>query len=138
MHIYRGCSLIGLGLMAAVVVSQPVSAQDMDYNKALQLYLQVLRGEKKLADLTPQEQQQVLIMHRVMSRGGDDSGSSECRDARERARSAAEDLASRAGRLKSCAENTDYSDDCSSEFRRVKSAFSDYESAVSEVSSDCD
>lgn len=64
------------------------------------------------------------------------------------------DLEYRAKKLQSCAGYSDFTDDCYSEFqkvkrehldevcygdyRRVKSAFSYYESAVSEVSSYCD
>ena len=63
---------------------------------------------------------------------------SDCEDARSNAESAASDLASYSRRLQRCADNGDFSDDCSSEFRRVRSAHGDYESAVSEVSSYCD
>ena len=63
---------------------------------------------------------------------------SDCEDARTTAESAASDLASYSKRLQRCAENGDYSDDCSSEFRRVRSSHSDYESAVSEVLSYCE
>jgi cysteine synthase len=54
------------------------------------------------------------------------------------AESAAGELSSAANRLKSCAENQDYDDDCSSEMHRAKSAHSDYESAVSDVDDECD
>ncbi len=67
----------------------------------------------------------------------------------------ASDLEYRAKKLQSCAGWNDYTDDCSSEFRKVKreysnldvcyreyrktkSAFSDYESAVSEISYSCE
>jgi len=63
---------------------------------------------------------------------------SDCGDARSSAESAAIDLADYSRRLQRCAEAGDYSDDCSSEFRRVRSSHSDYESAVSEVSSYCE
>lgn len=64
--------------------------------------------------------------------------SSDCSDARDSARSAASDLVDYARRLQRCAGNGDFTDDCSTEFRRVVSTQSDYESAVSEVSSYCD
>jgi len=63
--------------------------------------------------------------------------SSDCTDARDNAESAASDLGGYARRLQQCAESEDFGDDCSTEFRRVKSAYSDYESAVSDVSSYC-
>lgn len=61
----------------------------------------------------------------------------ECRDAIDVADAAAGDLASYSRRLQRCAESGDYSNDCSSEFRRVKSAYSDYETASSNVTSEC-
>jgi hypothetical protein len=61
-----------------------------------------------------------------------------CAEAKEEAESAADDLESAARQLMSCASSDDFSDDCFSEFLRVQSAHSDYDSAVSEVSSECD
>ena len=113
-------------------------SQDFNYQKNYQLYQQVVHGEKKLENLTPEERKQVVIMHRVLSSSSDDEGSEECRDAKERARSAADELAHCAKRLKSCAENHDFSDDCYTEYRKTKNAFDEYETAVSEVSSECD
>lgn len=66
------------------------------------------------------------------------SGNSDCEYAKGSAESAASELASYARRLEQCAENEDFSDDCDLEFRRVKSSYEDYESAVSDISSDCD
>lgn len=63
--------------------------------------------------------------------------SSECHDAKSNAESSASDLSRYSRRLQQCAESGDYSDDCSSEFRRVQSAYGDYESAASDVSSYC-
>ena len=62
---------------------------------------------------------------------------SACADSKNNAESAASDLASYARRLQQCAENEDFTDDCYTEFRRVKSAYEEYESSVSSVSSDC-
>lgn len=113
-------------------------SQDFNYPKAYQLYQQVVRGEKKLENLTPDEKKQVIIMHRILSRSSDDEESEECREAKERAESAADELAYYAKRLKDCAENYNFSDDCCSEYKRTKNAFDEYEAAVSEVSSECD
>lgn len=63
---------------------------------------------------------------------------SDCEDARNSAESAAGELSSYARRLEQCADNQDFSDDCYAEFLRVKSAYDDYESAVSDVSSYCE
>jgi hypothetical protein len=67
-----------------------------------------------------------------------DDWQKECLNANDQATSAASDLADRARRLQRCAEAGDYSDDCSTEFRRVKNAQSNYEAAVTEVSSKCE
>ena len=68
----------------------------------------------------------------------DDDISEACADAGDSARAAASELATYARRLEICADDEDFDDDCSSDFRRVESAQADYESAVSEVANSCD
>lgn len=68
---------------------------------------------------------------------GSSADTEECRDAREQAESYRDDLEGYVKRLYRCVEGNDLTDDCDSEFRRVKSAYSDFESAVSDVSSYC-
>lgn len=62
----------------------------------------------------------------------------ECQEALEEAASAGEELAAYARRLMHCADSGDFSDDCSYEFRLVKNAQYDYESAASNANSECD
>ena len=119
-----------------LVLTFKATAQDMQ--RGLRNYQEVMAGRKKLDQLSAQEQQEVLIVFRRVKGTQNKTGkSSQCRDAQERAESAASELADRAKRLRSCAESQDYSEDCSSEFRRVRGAHSDYESAVSSVGSEC-
>jgi hypothetical protein len=101
-------------------------------------YQEILAGRKKLEQLSRQEQLEVIQIHKRMQAARAGGGQSpECRQAREEATNAASELADYARKLRSCAEAQDFSDDCDSEFRRVKSAYDDYESAVSSVSSSC-
>lgn len=114
----------------------PVIAQDLQ--RGLRNYQEVLAGRKKLEQLTPLEQQEVIIVFRRIRSAQSATGNTRaCRDARERVESAASELADRARKLRSCAESQNYSDDCSSEFRRVRNAQHDYESAVSDIQSEC-
>lgn len=126
-------------LSVILAFAVPAIAQEFNYQRAAANYRAVITGQKKLEQLTEQEQKEVITMARVVRAGSasSDDGSGECREARERAESAASELADYARRLKSCAESGDTSDDCSTEFRRVKDAQHDYESAVSDVSSNC-
>jgi hypothetical protein len=105
---------------------------------AFQLYQQVISGQHNLEDLTPEQQRQVIHIHTLLSRSSCDGCSEDCRDARDNAESYLIDLESYINRLLRCVEGNDLTDDCYSEFRRVKSAHSDFESAVSDVSSYCD
>lgn len=127
-------------VVAAVVAGLilPPSALAQDIQRGYRNYREVLRGTKKLEQLTPQERSEVLLVHRRIKANREGDSSSECREARERARSAAQELADYSRRLRNCAEGEDFSDDCSMEFRRVRSAHSDYESATSDVSSHCE
>jgi len=108
-----------------------------DLQRGYRNYQEILRGTKKLEQLSPEEQHEVIMVFRIVKSQKSDDDSSDCRDAKERAERAADDLATSATLLRSCAENKDFSNDCSSKFRRVRSAHSDYDSAVSRVRSYC-
>lgn len=114
------------------------SAYGQNLQRGLANYQAIMNGQKKLEQLTPEERSEVLWVHRRMnaSRSGDDQ-SPNCRNARAEAERTASELADYARRLRNCAESMDFSDDCSIEFRRTRNAHSDYEGAVSSVSSDC-
>jgi len=109
-----------------------------DTNEAFRLYQEVLSGQKNLEELSPEQKRQVIIIHGILNRNDCDGCSEDCRDAKERAESYRSDLEGYTGRLHRCIEGNDLTDDCYSEFRRVRSAHSDFESAVSEVTSYCD
>jgi hypothetical protein len=114
------------------------TALAQDLQRGIRNYRDIVAGRKTLEQLSKQEREEVLIIfRRLRSQRAGSGQSSDCRDARSRAESAASELADYARRLQGCAEGQDFTDDCSSEFRRVRNAYSDYESAVSEVSSYC-
>lgn len=116
---------------------QPIFAQDLQ--RGYRNYKALLNKQKKLQDLSPEEQKEVVIIIRALKRSGgyDQNDNAECREAREQANSAASELEDYARRLMNCASSLDFNDDCYTEFRRTKSAYDDYESAVSEVQSNC-
>jgi uncharacterized protein YgiB involved in biofilm formation len=123
-------------LVALLGIASRAPGQDLQ--RGLRNYQEIMAGRKKLDQLTPQEQQEVLaVFRRVRAAQNKNGKSAECQEAQERAESAASELADRARKLRNCAESRDYTDDCSTEFRRVKNAHSDYESAVSEIGSSC-
>jgi len=124
--------LLSAFLAIAFCSAQQTNAQDLQ--RGLKNYQEIIGGKKKLEQLSPQEQQEVFIINK---RVRNSTGSSECRNAKNQAESAASDLANYARRLRNCAEAQDYSDDCSSEFSRARSAHSDYEDAVSSVGNYC-
>ena len=122
-------------LLNIMQLSVPVYA---DSNESFRLYQQVMSGQRKLESLSPEQQRQVIRIHGIMSRSSCDGCSDECRDARDQAESYRDDLERSTKRLYTCAEESNLTDDCYSEFRRVKSAHSDFESAVSDVGDYCD
>ena len=63
--------------------------------------------------------------------------SSRCRDAVDQYNSAISEVSNRLRRYSTCVADSKGSDDCSSEFRRLRSAQSDFETAVSTYQSDC-
>jgi hypothetical protein len=125
------CWFLGLSFASSLSFAQ-------DLKRGLRNYQAILKGSKTLKDLTNQERQEVYIIHRrVQAQRYRSSGSQECQDAVRRAADAASELADYSRRLRNCAEAEDFTDDCSSEFSRVRSAHSDYEDATSSVSSYC-
>ena len=125
--------IAGLALLVSCI---PSFAQDLQ--RGLRNYQDIVSGKKKLEQFSSQEQQEVLIVFRKIRASQSKTGKSdECRESTHRAESAASELADRARKLRNCAEAQDYSDDCDTEFRRVRNAHSDYESAVSSVRNEC-
>lgn len=129
-------TLIALIFAFGVLAYLPAHSQDLQ--RGLKNYQEIMRGTKNLDQLSPQEKQEVIIIYQQLNtwRSGNDK-SPDCQDALSRAESSASELADYARRLRNCAESQNYNDDCSSEFRRVKNSYSDYESAVSSVGSYC-
>jgi hypothetical protein len=126
-----------LGIVLAILICVEF-AFDQDLKRGLQNYRAIMSGQKKFEQLSPDERKEVLIILRAMqSRTRSEGKSPECRDALDRAESAASDLEHYTKRLGTCAANRDFDDDCSTEYRRVRNAHSDYESAVSDVQSYC-
>lgn len=127
---------LALAFAVGGIWASSVSAQDPQ--RTVKNYQDVMSGRKKLDQLTATEQSEVVRLHRlVQARAGSSNDSSNCQNAKSQAQSTASDLANYSRRLRSCAEAEDFSDDCSTEFRRVRNAQSDYESAVSAVSGAC-
>lgn len=63
---------------------------------------------------------------------------SDCQDAISEYNSAVSDISTTLRRYTNCVSSSNGHDDCSSEFRRLKSAQGDFESAVSKYAMECD
>lgn len=61
----------------------------------------------------------------------------ECRDAIDKYNTAIEEISSSLRRYTNCVRDSHAHDECSSEFRRLKSAQGDFEDAVSNYGTDC-
>ncbi len=66
------------------------------------------------------------------------AGPEECRDAVDHYNSVLEDVSSTLRQYGKCVASSQGHDECSMEFRRLKNAQDDFESAVSEIESECD
>ena len=125
-------------IIIAFLMMAGAAAFAQDFQRGLRNYQDIMAGKKKLEQLTTQEQQEVLLIYRRIKSSQNKTGKSdECRESTERAESAASELADRARRLRNCAEAQNFADQCDTEFRRVRNAHSDYESAVSSIRSEC-
>lgn len=115
--------------LAAVASAQQLPS---NYNQLIKLYQDVISGRRSTQTLTPQERQEVLLMHSVMARScGRLQGKCEvvC-EAANQLEDAAKDLAQ-------CAARHDFDDDCGSRARDVRDAADDYEAATSDAGGDC-
>jgi hypothetical protein len=83
----------------------------------LTLYRDVVSGRRTFESLSPGEQQMVRAVIRASRHRLPAGTTPQCRDAIERAQTAAEDVAAQSRRLTSCVEGEDYRDDCASPFR---------------------
>lgn len=102
------------------------------YDKQIQLYMQVMRGERSVDSLTPAEKAQVISVQRLMANScGNLKG--KCQEVCE----AANQLKDAANDLAHCANRHDYGDDCRRKFRDTRDSFDQYESSVSNASGDC-
>jgi hypothetical protein len=78
----------------------------------------------------------ILFLALVNARGAI-ADPEECRDAIDQYKSARADVADAVRKYASCVADDDGHDDCSSEFRKLRSAQDDFESAVSEYEKEC-
>jgi hypothetical protein len=138
-------------LLAAVSLALPAFAQQsqvvpvqgqqrqqqFDYQRAMRNLQAIRSGQKTMNQLSPHEQTEAQALARLLARPHAPNEAPDCRDAWDRTASAADEVASYADRLKRCVEAGDFTEDCSTEFRRVRNAHGDYESAVSQVNSEC-
>lgn len=99
----------------------------------VQMFQEVMQGRRSLQSLSPSDHRLYLQFASLMAPRCPARGE-QCEaicDAAAELQSAAEDLAQ-------CARRLDMSNDCSRQFRNVRSAHSDYESAVSDGDGQCD
>lgn len=108
-----------------------------DYNETLKLYKQIMAGQIKLDDLSPTQQRDVLAIFQELKREECENCTDECIQNRKDANNLRGELAEYIKKLYNCIQENDLSNDCYSEFRRVKSLYSDFESSISNVSNSC-
>ena len=89
----------------------PLTHSNAETNEAFKLYQQILSGQKKIENLTPDQQRQVISVHKLLNRSSCDGCSEECRNAKEQAESYRNDLEDYVKRLYRCVEGNDLTDD---------------------------
>lgn len=113
-----------------------VNSATAQTNNDIQTYMDVMTGRRTYKSLTPTEKRTFLYLRSLSQTKS--NGTPECNDALNNAKNNAQSIIYEAQRLIKCVSSGDYKDDCSSPFRSLKSDYSDYESSVSEVNSECD
>jgi len=80
----------------------------------------------------------VVILSLAASASVMAGSSSDCKDAKDKYRSAKSELEYDVRRYFNCVESSGGQDECDSEFRHVKNDQDEFESAVSDIRNDCD
>lgn len=125
--------LLAAFVLAAWTAGPAISRQSIGYEQAIELHRKVATGEVDFQNLTPSQQQSVLLVD-SLSRRSCSSNSHKCQalcDAAEHLRIAADDLSA-------CAAKHDSSDSCDSLFNEARDAHDELEDAVSASDGDCD
>jgi hypothetical protein len=129
--------LLLFSIFLYIVHNQAIAQENCFSNKYVSLYQEIITGQKQFNDLKNQDKICVNVIVKMLSRSSAPKNTDDCEDAWDEANSTADDVVYYSKRLITCVENSDHSDDCYSEARRVRSYHSDYESAVSEVQYEC-
>lgn len=79
-----------------------------------------------------------LILAFLMTAGLTSAAWADCNDAIDSYNSAISEIDYQLGRFTNCLSSSQGEDDCSSEFRRLRNAHGDFESAVSDYRRECD
>jgi hypothetical protein len=110
-----------------------IAWQTSNYPNAATLYQSVVSGQRSMDSLSPQERQEVAsvfrAMHNVCS-----SNSRKCQAVCD----AGNELKDASSDLMRCAGAGDYNDSCDRQFRDVRDAHDNLESAVSDAGGDCE
>ncbi len=123
--------IVAIFLWAAFCTASAQQVLSSD-DKQIQLYMQVMRGERSFDTLTPAEKIQVISVQRLMA-----NSCSKLKGKCLEVCKAANQLKDAANDLAQCASKHEYSDDCRRKFRDTRDAFDHYESSVSNASGDC-
>lgn len=103
----------------------------MTQDQILQLYADVLTGKRSFSSLTPDEKAIVEVM---LSAQRHHPTSQKCQAVAD----AYDELLDATSNLANCARARDYGDSCDTQFRDVRDAHDNLESAVSDADGDCE
>jgi len=117
-------------------IIKPAVAQEYDAQRAIKNYQAVQSGKVSFESLSEAEKTELGLLI-MASKSKPPKDTRECKESWESAESKASQLSDYSNQLKRCIDAGNYEDDCSTKFRNVKYAYSDYESAVSQVHSEC-
>lgn len=137
--VVRALSVAVCLLFSAIDTSTAAEAQEKFVaDKAFGLYNEVITGKRKFESLTEPEKRQVQRVYEALIAGRGDTGPEDCENARNDAESAANEFEYDDQKFANCAKSKDLDNNCEREFKRAKDAFEEYNSAVSNVDSECD
>jgi DNA repair ATPase RecN len=109
-----------------------------DLHRGIRNFSDVRTGRKRVEDLSPDEQQEVMHIARQIGAIENRRGMApKCQNALDRADSRASELRDRTRKLRECADTYEHKNSCEDQFRTLRNVHNDYESAVSAVKLEC-
>jgi len=130
------CFLLVLWILPLDVNAQYSPPQNSN-SRGEQNLQEILAGRRTLEQFSSTEQLEIINAYKAIHPSQDKKISEECENLLNSSKDASNAISEYSKKLQYCIVSGNYVDECYSEFRRIKNAYSDYETSVATFKSRC-